>query len=59
MVCPNLPVDMNDPEGQVGVMFAAAKVHGTVSVPIDGGDEAPISVSTSGDPAEWRVLGSV
>jgi 3'(2'), 5'-bisphosphate nucleotidase len=59
MVCPNLPVDLNNPEGQVGVMFAAAKGHGTVSVPIDGGEEAPISVSQSEDPADWRVLGSV
>ena len=59
MVCPNLPVDLNKPEGQVGVMFAAAKGHGTVSVPIDGGEEARISVSTSENPADWRVLGSV
>jgi 3'(2'), 5'-bisphosphate nucleotidase len=59
MVCPNLPVDMDKPDGQVGVMFAAAKGQGTLSVPIDGGEETPIHVSTSNDPADWRVLGSV
>jgi len=60
MVCPNLPVDMDQPDGQKGVLFVAMKDRGTYSVPVDGGsDPVRIHVSQSSDPKEWKVLGSV
>ncbi|MGB0952501.1 MAG: 3'(2'),5'-bisphosphate nucleotidase [Planctomycetota bacterium] len=60
MVCPNLPVDMDQPDGQKGVLFVAMKDRGTYSVPVDGGSEPQrIHVSQSSDPKEWKVLGSV
>lgn len=59
LVCPNLPVDLDQPEGQVGVLFVAAKDQGAQSVPVDGGEEKSIRVSASDNPADWRVLGSV
>lgn len=59
MVCPNLPVDLNNPDGQVGVMYVAAEGRGCTRVPIDGGDSGPANASTNSDSTAWRVLGSV
>lgn len=59
LVCPNLPIDLNQPDSQKGVLFVAAKGRGAFSVPIDGGETERIHVSISTDPATWRVLGSV
>jgi len=59
LVCPNLPVDLSQPDGQKGVLFAAAQGSGCQKVPIDGGESQEVRVSASTDPADWRVLGSV
>jgi len=59
LVCPNLPVDLSQPDGQKGVLFAAAQGGGCQKVPIDGGNSQEVRVSASTDPADWRVLGSV
>ena len=59
MVCPNLPVDLDQPAGQKGVMYVAAEGRGTTRVPIDGGDSGPANASTNPDSTAWRVLGSV
>jgi len=58
LVCPNLPVDLNQPDGPRGVLYVAAKGEGTTRVPLDGGKE--ISVTTNAtDLNACRVLGSV
>lgn len=59
MVCPNLPVQLDNPDGARGVMYVAGVGVGTRRVPIDGGPEEAVQVSDSSDPADWRVLGSV
>lgn len=59
MVCPNLPVDLEQPDGQRGVMYVAGQGMGTRRIPIDGGLEVSATVSTAANPADWRVLGSV
>ncbi|MFK5955298.1 MAG: inositol monophosphatase family protein [Planctomycetota bacterium] len=59
LVCPNLPIDLDQADGQKGVMFVAAKGRGAFSVAIDGGESEQIHVSTNADPSTWRVLGSV
>ena len=59
MVCPNLPVDLNQPDGAKGVMYVAAQGQGCQRIPLDGGDAAAAQSSQSDDPASWRVLGSV
>ncbi|MAW61544.1 MAG: 3'(2'),5'-bisphosphate nucleotidase [Planctomycetes bacterium] len=59
MVCPNLPVDLNQPDGAKGVMYVAAQGQGCQRIPLDGGDAAAAKSSQSADPASWRVLGSV
>ncbi len=59
MVCPNLPIDLANPNGQRGVMYVAAEGRGTTRVPLDGGESSPAAASSNGNPADWRVLGSV
>jgi 3'(2'), 5'-bisphosphate nucleotidase len=59
MVCPNLPVDLDQPDGQRGVMYVAGEGMGTRRIPIDGGPEVGATVSAAANPADWRVLGSV
>ena len=59
MVCPNLPVDLNNPDGAKGVMYVAAQGHGCQRVPLDGGEGGAAHSSNSDDPSTWRVLGSV
>jgi len=59
MVCPNLAVDLDQPDGQKGVMYVAAEGMGCTRVPLDGGDSVPAKASGSQDPSTWRVLGSV
>jgi len=59
LVCPNLPVDLTQADGQRGVMFCAAEGCGATAVPVDGGETLPIKSSGKSNPADWRVLGSV
>lgn len=59
LVCPNLPVDLSQPKGQLGLMFVAAQGRGCTVEPLDGGAARPARVSRFADPKQWRVLGSV
>ena len=59
LVCPNLPVDLAQPAGPRGLLFAAAKGRGCTFEPLDGGTARPARVSRFADPRQWRVLGSV
>ncbi|HJM40389.1 MAG TPA: inositol monophosphatase family protein [Planctomycetota bacterium] len=59
LVCPNLPVDLENPDGQRGVLFCAAEGCGATAVPVDGGETRAIKSSGLSNPGEWRVLGSV
>lgn len=59
MVCPNLPVDLNHPDGAKGVMYVAAQGQGCRRVALDSGDGGSANSSGSEDPSTWRVLGSV
>lgn len=57
--CPHLPVDPAEPEGRRGVLFWGGRGMGAFAEPLDGGEERPIRVSSTGDPGAVRVLGSV
>jgi len=59
MACPNLPVDLDAPDGPRGVLFVAAEGRGCTRVPIDGGVTEPAAVNASASLADARVLGSV
>lgn len=60
LVCPNLPVHAEQPDGPRGLMFVAASGHGTTMEALDT-EDAPqqVRVSSHDDPARVRVLGSV
>ena len=55
LVCPALPVDMAEMEGDCGVLFVAVRGEGTQSMPLAGGDAADVRID---DPA-WRFAESV
>ncbi|MFH0946588.1 MAG: 3'(2'),5'-bisphosphate nucleotidase [Planctomycetota bacterium] len=59
LVCPNLEVDAQAPEGQKGVIMAARTGAGAVQIPLDGGETSHIHVNAATDPKHVRVLGSV
>ncbi|MDP6849745.1 MAG: inositol monophosphatase family protein [Planctomycetota bacterium] len=59
LVCPNLPIDLDNPDGQRGVLFCAAEGCGATAVPVDGGETRTIKSSGLDNAGEWRVLGSV
>ncbi|MCX8229100.1 MAG: inositol monophosphatase family protein [Planctomycetota bacterium] len=59
LACPNLPVDLNQPDGPRGVLYVAAKGQGTTRVPLDGGEATPVHTNAKADAAACRVLGSV
>ncbi len=59
MACPNLPVDLDAPDGPRGVLFVAAEGRGCTRVPLDGGATEPAAVNAAATLADARVLGSV
>ena len=59
LACPNLPVDLDQPDGPRGVLYIAAQGQGCRRVPLDGGETTLARASEADDPAQARVLGSV
>lgn len=59
LACPNLPVDLGQPDGPRGVLYIAAQGQGCRRVPLDGGEATVARASETTDPAHIRVLGSV
>ena len=55
LACPALPVDMEEMEGDCGVLFVAARGEGTQAVPLAGGDVADVRI----DGPAWRFAESV
>ena len=55
LACPALPVDMEEVEGDCGVLFVAVRGEGTQAVSLAGGDVADVRID---DPA-WRFAESV
>ena len=58
LACPNLPLSPGG-GGEKGVLFAAVRGEGAVMLPLDGGKEAPLSVSSSADAGDARMVESV
>ena len=59
LVCPNLEVDQNRPDGPKGVIMAARKGNGTVQISLDDNEVRDVRVNATTDPGQIRVLGSV
>ena len=55
LACPALPVDMEEMEGDCGVLFVAVRGEGTRAMSLEGGDVADVRID---DPA-WRFAESV
>ena len=49
LACPALPVDLNQPEGERGVLFVAVRGQGATMMPISGGETCPIKVIEGGE----------
>ena len=55
LACPALPVDMDEADGDCGVLFVAVRGEGTQMMPLAGGDGVDVRID---DPA-WRFAESV
>ncbi len=55
LACPALPVDMDEMDGDCGMLFVAVRGEGTRAVPLGGGDGADIQIDVPG----WRFAESV
>ncbi len=55
LACPALPVDMDEADGDCGVLFVAVRGESTQMMPLAGGDVADVRID---DPA-WRFAESV
>ncbi len=55
LACPALPVDMEEVEGDCGVLFVAVRGEGAQSMPLGGGDVADVRI----DGPAWRFAESV
>jgi len=59
LACPALPLDLNQPTGDSGVLFVAVRGEGTTMIPLQGGDPQPIQVSTAAEVDRLRFVESV
>ncbi len=59
MVCPAMPLDLDNPEGDMGVVYVAVRGHGAEMMPMAGGDLRPIQVVSTDNPKGLRFVGSV
>ncbi len=59
LACPNLPLDISQPDGPRGVVFLAVRSRGAEMLPLDGGPAQPIAVAPLADPQAARFVESV
>ncbi len=67
LACPNLPLDLDRPDGPRGVVFLAVRGQGAEMLMLPKGDQpvndassaSPISVASLGDPSAARFVESV
>lgn len=59
LACPHLPLNLDDPAGPVGVVFAAVRGQGAQMAPLGSDAFAPIRVASPDDTARLRFVESV
>ncbi|HBK66038.1 MAG TPA: 3'(2'),5'-bisphosphate nucleotidase, partial [Cyanobacteria bacterium UBA11166] len=59
LACPALPVDLDRPDGEKGVLFVAVRGEGATMMPLYGGEAQPIRVTAADDVANMRFVESV
>jgi len=57
--CPNLPLDVEDPNSDIGCLFFAIAGHGAYTCRLDAADRKKIQVSSLDDSANARFVESV
>ncbi len=57
--CPALPLDMDDPDGEIGVLFVAVRGEGTMMAPLNSTSFVPIHVIEQPDETQLRFVESV
>lgn len=57
--CPALPLSMNDPNTETGVLFVAVRGEGAVMAPLGSTDFVPIHVAREPDKTQLRFVESV
>jgi 3'(2'), 5'-bisphosphate nucleotidase len=57
--CPALPLDMDDPDSETGVLFVAVRGEGAAMASLTGGPFAPIHVVEKPDKTQCRFVESV
>ena len=59
LACPALPVDLNEPGGETGVLFIAVRGQGAAMAPLHGGAFVSIHVASEATPTGLRFAESV
>lgn len=59
LACPNLPLDLSQPEGPCGAVCLAVRGYGAEMIPLDGGLARSIAVASLDDPSAARFVESV
>lgn len=59
LACPALPVDLDKPHGERGVLFVAVRGEGATMMPLSGGEPQTIRVTAADDVANMRFVESV
>jgi 3'(2'), 5'-bisphosphate nucleotidase len=59
VACPALPVDLDRPADEVGVLFVAVRGEGATAVPLSGGVSQPIQVAGKSEESRLRFVESV
>lgn len=59
LACPALPLDFNDPSGEVGAVFIAVRGEGAAMASLGGGPHIPIQVSNLAEESKLRFVESV
>ncbi len=59
LACPALPLDINDPRSETGVLFIAVRGEGAAMAPLGSTSFAPIRVTQEADEARLRFAESV
>ena len=59
MACPNSPWDMDDPDGDKGVLYMAARGEGATKVRLSGGEPVAIRVAAPENATKMRFVQSV
>ena len=59
LACPALPLDLNNPASEVGVLFIAVRGEGAEMAPLHGGAFASIHVTSASSPVGLRFAESV